>query len=168
MSNQEGNTGLNSVSSSLAELFRRDLRRLENQISAFSDENALWRTIPGITNSAGNLVLHLEGNLREYIGRQLGRVSYSRQRPLEFSNKGIAKAELVARIQALQESIPAVLTSLTQEQLAAEYPELVLEKPLSTHAFLIHLYGHLNWHLGQVDYLRRILTEDGAIAAVTL
>ena len=44
-----------------------------------------------------------------------------------------------------------------------EYPEVVLEKALSTHAFLIHLYGHLNWHLGKIDSLRRALSGGEAI-----
>jgi hypothetical protein len=117
-----------------------------------------------VTNSAGNLLLHLEGNLREYIGRQLGEISYSRNRPLEFSASGISRSELSSRVMDLAERIPAVIVGLSSEQMARQYPEVVLAGPLSTSEFLIHLYGHLNWHLGQVDYLRRILTGERALA----
>jgi hypothetical protein len=151
------------LASDLAVLFRRDLRRLAQQITGFSDEAALWRTPAGITNSAGNLTLHIEGNLREYIGRQLGAASYARDRPTEFSARGISRDELLARVESLLQTIPAALEQLTGQQLEEEYPEVVLEKPMRTQQFLIHLYGHLNWHVGQIDSIRRILTGKGAI-----
>jgi Protein of unknown function (DUF1572) len=120
----------------------------------------LWQTIPGITNSAGNLVLHLEGNLREYIGRQLGGQAYDRDRPLEFATKGTTKEDLVARVSRLRDSIPPIVAALSREQMQQEYPEAVLGKPL-TGTFVIHLCRHLNWHFGQIDYLRRALSGDG-------
>jgi hypothetical protein len=153
---------------SLADLYRRDLSRLKQQIEAFRSDEMLWRTLPGISNSAGTLVLHLEGNLREYIGRQLGQVSYVRNRPLEFTANSIEKSELLRRITELSVLIPSTIESLPQEAMEREYPEAVLGRALTTGAFLIHLYGHLNWHLGQLDYLRRILSGEGAIASAQL
>jgi uncharacterized damage-inducible protein DinB len=152
-----------SVTKDLAELFRRDLSKLNREITAFPDDETLWRTLPGITNAAGNLALHLEGNLRDFIGRQLGNLPYTRARDLEFSQKGISRDELAARMAELQRTIPAVVEGLSSERMEVEYPQTVFEKPMSTRHFLIHLYGHLNWHLGQIDYVRRILTGDGAI-----
>ena len=152
-----------TMTSDLAALFRRDLTRLGQQIEAFPIDDLLWRAPPHFTNPPGNLVLHIEGNLREYVGRQLGNVPYARNRPLEFSAKGVSKGELVARVAELRQLIPAVIAELTPEQLEKEYPEIVLDAPMSTRAFLIHLYGHLNWHLGQIDSLRRALTGNGAI-----
>ena len=152
-----------SLATNLALLFRRDLSRLMQQIDAFPNDETLWRQLPGITNSAGNLVLHIEGNLREYIGRQLGNLSYDRIRPLEFSSKGLPRQELSARIAELKETIPSIVGELSSEQMQMDYPEVVLEKPLSTQEFLIHLYGHLNYHLGQVDYVRRALSGTGAL-----
>jgi hypothetical protein len=146
-----------------ARQLRRDLLRLHQQIVAFPDDATLWQVLPGVTNSAGNLILHLEGNLREYIGRQLGGIPYRRNRPLEFSTSGISRSELSSRVISLVESIPVVIERLSLEEMARQYPEVVLAGPLSTSEFLIHLYGHLNWHLGQVDYLRRILTGQGAL-----
>ena len=152
----------------LADLFRRDLSRWIQQIEAFPSDEMLWRTPPGIANPAGNLVLHIEGNLREYIGRQLGEIGYDRNRPLEFTAKGNQREDLVGRLEELRRLIPQVIASLSVEGMEKEYPEVVLEKPLATHAFLIHLYGHLNWHLGQVDYLRRTLSGDRPAARAGL
>ena len=147
----------------LARLLRRDLTRLIQQIDAFPDDETLWRQLPGIANSAGNLTLHIEGNLREYVGRQIGGLPYERMRHLEFSSRGLPREELKARIAALKDEIPSIVGALSSEQMQSEYPERVLEIPLSTGEFLIHLCGHLNWHLGQIDYLRRALSGNGAI-----
>jgi hypothetical protein len=151
------------MTNDLAALFRRDLTRLGQQVEAFSNDELLWQKPPQFTNPPGNLVLHLEGNLREYVGRQLGNVPYTRNRPLEFSAKGVSQRDLVSRVAELRQMIPTVIEGLTPEQMEKQHPEVVLEVPMSTAAFLIHLYGHLNWHLGQIDSLRRALTGDGAI-----
>src|SRR5262250_2462506 len=78
----------------------------------------------------------------------------------EFSSKAGSRAELSTRLAKLRESIPAVIEGLNTDELEKEYPQIVLDRPMSTGEFLIHLYGHLNWHLGQVDYLRRLLTPQ--------
>ena len=148
----------------LAALFSRDLTRLIQELEAFPSDEALWRRAPGVNNSAGNLVLHLEGNLREYIGRQLGQVGYSRARDREFALDGLSRDELVRRMGQVKELVVTVVSGLSDADLLAIYPEQVLEAALSSHDFLVHLHGHLNFHLGQIDYLRRILTEGSAVA----
>lgn len=152
-----------TMNRALAPLFRRDLTRLGQQIEAFPSDDLLWQTPPHFTNPPGNLVLHLEGNLREYVGRQLGNMPYARDRPLEFSTRGVSKQELIARVAELRQLIPSIIEKLSTEQMEKDHPEVVLEVAMSTAAFLIHLYGHLNWHLGQIDSLRRALTGGGAI-----
>jgi uncharacterized damage-inducible protein DinB len=149
-----------SIAKDLAALFRRDLSRLMQQIEAFPDDETLWQTVPGVSNSAGNLALHLEGNLREYIGRQLGHVPYSRERPLEFSSNGIRKEEISIRLAELRRVIPPIIEGLSSQQMEMEYPEVVLDTAMSTQQFLMHLYGHLNWHLGQIYYLRCAIAAD--------
>lgn len=151
------------LASELAALFVRDISRLIQELHAFPDTNALWRTAPGVSNAAGTLALHLEGNLREYIGRQLGGIEFTRDRPKEFSARGVAQSELIERLEAVCSTIPRVIAGLTEEQLNARYPEQVLGQPMTTRQFLVHLAGHLNYHLGQVDYLRRFVTGNGAI-----
>ena len=151
------------MSKELAALFARDIERLMQELRAFPDTESIWKTAPGVSNAAGTLALHLEGNLREYIGRQLGQIAYTRDRPREFSARGLARDEVIARLEAVKASIPAVIAALSNEQMGATYPENVLKTPLSTLQFLMHLLGHLNYHLGQVDYLRRFVTGNAAI-----
>ncbi len=151
-----------SITNELAALFSRDLAKFSKQIESFPSDELLWQTLPGVINSAGNLALHIEGNLSEFVGRQLGGLPYQRNRDLEFSSKEGSRAELAARLEKLRESIPAIIEALKADQLEEEYPQVVLDRPMSIGEFLIHLYGHLNWHLGQVDYLRRLLIKDGA------
>jgi hypothetical protein len=156
------------LSIELAALFSRDLMRLIEELSAFPDAASLWQTAPGVTNAAGTLALHLEGNLREYVGRQLGSVDYARDRPLEFSRRGVEQQDLVTRIEAVRVLVPRVIGALSEQQLAAIYPEQVLSVPITTRQFLIHLNGHLNYHLGQIDYLRRFVTNNGALKLANL
>ena len=147
----------------LAALFERDLKKVGLQIKAFVDEGQLWVTAPGVTNSAGTLILHLEGNLREYIGRQLGGIAYVRDRPQEFNKRFVPATELLQGMEGVAEMVPRVIKALDAAQLQATYPQEVFGAAMSTGYFLVHLHGHLNYHLGQIDYLRRILTKDGAL-----
>lgn len=156
------------LSAELAALYTRDLTRLVQELEAFPDTDTLWQTRAGITNSAGNLALHLEGNLREFIGRLLGQLDYTRDRPREFSDSGIEKSDLVARLSAVRDEIPPVIAGLSAEQLEAAYPQLYSGMTLPTQQMLIHLEGHLSYHLGQIDYLRRLLTGEGAISLAEL
>ena len=146
-----------STSKELPPLFRRDLAKLIQHLESFPNDDSLWQFLPGVSNAAGNLALHIQGNLREYVGRQLGQLPYVRNRPLEFSSRGLSRSEVCAQLTELMDTIPMVIENLSEEQLEMQYPEVVLERATSTREFLIHLYGHLNWHLGQVNYLRRIL-----------
>jgi len=151
----------------LAAIFRRDITKLMQQVEAFPDA-LLWEVTGGVTNPAGNLVLHLEGNLRHYIGWQLGKVEYQRRRDEEFGNRDVTAAEVLQRLEPVKEMVPRIVAALTGEDLSATYPENVLGGGLSTRQFLVHLIGHLNYHLGQIDYLRRVLTGKGSISYVAL
>ncbi len=153
-----------SISTDFAALFTRDLARLARQLDAFDDAH-LWQVMPGVTNAAGNLMLHLNGNLRTYIGLRIGDVPYIRDRPREFGATNVPKAEIAADLAGLATLIPQVLAAVTPERWDELFPENVLGTPLSNRHFVIHLYGHLNYHLGQIDYLRRVLSGDGALTA---
>ncbi|MBJ6111861.1 DinB family protein [Hymenobacter sp. BT523] len=141
----------------LRTLFARDLDKLRQEIEAYQTEAALWRTAPGISNSAGNLCLHLMGNLNTYIGAELGRTGYVRNRELEFSQQGVPRAELVARIDATRAVVAAALARLSDEQLHQQYPVVVFESEMTTGYFLVHLATHLAYHLGQINYHRRLV-----------
>ncbi|MDP3719351.1 MAG: DUF664 domain-containing protein [Acidobacteriota bacterium] len=156
------------LSQELSDLYARDLTRLIQQLNAFPDTATLWQTRAGITNSAGNLALHLEGNLREFIGRLMGKLDYQRDRPREFSDSGIEKTELVTRLTAVRDEIPPVIAGMTADELDADFPQVYAGRTLPNRQMLIHLEGHLSYHLGQIDYLRRVLTGDGAITLADL
>jgi len=152
-----------AISDELAALFHRDLTRLAQQLPAFTGQDVLWQCAPGITNSAGNLCLHVEGNLREFVGRLIGGLSYHRTRDQEFAANGVPLAELAARVEDLRSMVPSVISQLSDAQMQARVPGDPLGSPVSTQQFLIHLHGHLNYHLGQIDYLRRMLTRGPAV-----
>lgn len=153
---------MSTPSSELAALYRRDLARLVRQLDALDDAR-LWQVLPGVTNSAGNLLLHLNGNLREFVGRQIGGVPYVRDRPREFSATNVPRAEMTAALTELATLIPGVIERVAEARWDDTFPENVLGEPLTNRQFVVHLYGHLNYHLGQIDYLRRVLTGEGAL-----
>jgi len=138
-------------------LFRRDLERLRQEIDLYKSEAVIWYTEQGIANSAGNLCLHLVGNLNTYLGAELGKTGYIRQRELEFSLKGLSKASLLEKIDDTMVVVDNALDMLTEAQLDEEYPLLVFDEKTSTGYFLVHLTTHLTYHLGQINYHRRLL-----------
>jgi uncharacterized damage-inducible protein DinB len=142
----------------LKTLFNRDLDKLKDEIDLYQNENEIWYIEKGIANSAGNLCLHLIGNLNAYIGAELGKTNYIRNRSLEFSLKDIPKAELIKKIEETKAVVNSALSSVTDEMLQNEYPLLVFETKMTTEFFLIHLATHLAYHLGQINYHRRLLT----------
>ncbi len=152
-----------TIAGGLAALFSRDLTRLIQELQAFPSDESVWQHAAGVKNSAGNLALHLEGNLREYIGRQLGSVAYNRARDREFTLNGFSRDHMVQRMEQVKELVAKVVAQLSDDDLAAAFPERVLDTTLSSHDYLVHLHGHLNFHLGQIDYLRRILTEGSTV-----
>ncbi|WP_343614254.1 DinB family protein [Flavobacterium sp.] len=145
------------VIESLKTLFNRDLNKLKIEIESYENENAIWVIDKNISNSAGNLCLHLMGNINTYIGARLGNTGYIRNRPLEFLLKDIPRAELISKIENTISMVNEVFDSLTETDLEAIYPEIVFEKEMTTGFFLIHLATHLSYHLGQINYHRRLL-----------
>lgn len=144
----------------LKTIFNRDLTKLRSEIASYKQEANLWKIEKDIANSAGNLCLHLVGNLNTYIGAILGNSGYIRNRDLEFSAKDIAKDELLQKIDETTKVVERVLDTLTEEQLKAEYPQLVLAEKTTTEFFLVHLATHLTYHLGQVNYHRRLIDSE--------
>lgn len=144
----------------LKTLFERDLNRLQNEIKLYKNEKNLWIVDKHIANSAGNICLHIIGNLNGYIGAEIGNTNYVRNRPIEFTLKDISKAELIDNIEKTKMVIAAVLDKLTTEHLEKEYPILVFEYKTSTGYLLIHLTTHPTYHLGQINYHRRLLDVD--------
>ena len=150
-------------------LLTRELEAFAREVELFPDDESLWKTLPGVTNSAGNLALHVCGNLQHFVGGVLGGTGYVRDRPLEFGARA-GRREDVAR--SLRETIPVVAAALgrvPEGALAAPYPEPHDGVQLPCGRFLLHICIHLAFHLGQAGYLRRALTGDArASGAVSL
>jgi len=142
---------------SLRSLYNRDLNKLKTEIESYQNEDVIWKTDKNISNSAGNLCLHLVGNLNTYFGAELGKTGYIRHRELEFSLKDIPKADLIEKISATIITVDDVLSQLTSEDLEKEYSLIIFEEKMTTGYFLIHLITHLDYHLGQINYHRRLL-----------
>lgn len=140
----------------LQQLFARDLNKLANEIGQFSEQD-LWKIKGGVKNSAGNLCLHLVGNLNTYIGKNLGNTGYIRNRDAEFNDKNHPKGQLLSSIEQTKRMVDEVLVKTSDTDLQKRYPEDVLGYEMTTGFFLIHLFGHLSYHLGQINYLRRVL-----------
>lgn len=147
------------LTETLIQLYERDLERLKSEIGQYTDEADLWKTSGDITNSGGNLTLHLIGNLKHFIGAVLGGSGFVRDRDAEFSSGAVDRGILLTQIDATVEVVKSTLTKLTDEDLAKTYPIEVFGHPMTTEFFLIHLTTHLNYHLGQINYHRRFLSE---------
>lgn len=143
---------------SLKLIFERDLNILKTELEAYQDEARIWETKGSITNCAGNLFLHLCGNLKHFIGAVLGDTGYIRERDREFGDKNVPKADIATNIDETKEAVLTTLEKLDPSKLEEDFPINVFQgKPINTHVFLIHLSGHLTYHLGQINYHRRIL-----------
>jgi uncharacterized damage-inducible protein DinB len=154
-------------SADLKTIMARELRALAREVQAYPDDASVWRTFPGIANSAGTLVLHLAGNIQYYIGTRLGGDRYVRDRQAEFARRDVPRGELVAEIERAIAALERALPKVSEEAMAADFPEPVGGKTLRTGEFLLHLATHLSWHLGQLDYHRRMVTgESGKIGAI--
>ncbi|MEN5231615.1 DUF1572 family protein [Sphingobacterium faecium] len=143
----------------LKTLFNRDLNKLITEVKQYKSEADIWKINGLINNSAGNLCLHLVGNLNTYIGKELGKTGYLRNRESEFSSKDIPRLELIQMVENTIEMINQTLDHFDENLLDAEYPILVLDNKTSTEFFLVHLTTHLAYHLGQVNYHRRLLEK---------
>jgi uncharacterized damage-inducible protein DinB len=141
----------------LRTLFQRELVKLKGEIIAYQDETRLWVIDKGISNSAGNLSLHLIGNLNTYIGKELGGTNYVRNREMEFSQKNIPRTELLQKIDDTMLVVDNALDKITSRQLDEEYPAPVFDYKMTTCFFLVHLIAHLSYHIGQINYHRRLL-----------
>ena len=143
-----------------SELYDRELLKLKDEVKNFKNEANIWRKSDGVTNSAGTLVLHLVGNLNLTIGTHLGGTGYVRNREQEFSLTGVSQQKLIADIERLIEVVKNSLKNTSPEKLSEQYPlEIVGQK--STTFYLMFFFGHLTYHLGQINYLRRVLEANG-------
>ena len=142
----------------VAAILDRDLQTLAREVMAYPDERSLWATPPGIPNSAGTLALHLAGNIRHYLGAQLGGTGYVRDRTAEFAARDVPRATILAQIEETRAAVRAAAARTREERLSEDFPEVVGGLRVATGEYLIHLVSHFAYHLGQLDYHRRVVT----------
>lgn len=148
------------LTSDIQTILNRDLFRWREEINGYQNEADLWELLPGTLNSAGNLTLHIVGNLRHFIGSVLGNSGYIRQRDLEFSQKNISLEDLNNLIDLAVKEVNVALTQLDPARLQDEFPKEVSGQKRDTAFVLLHLQGHLSYHLGQVNYHRRYFNSE--------
>jgi len=140
-------------------LFQRDIQRLYDEVDAYQKEENLWILEGSINNTAGNLAMHLAGNLQHFIGHLLGGSDYKRQRDREFGDKNVPKNELLKSIKNAEQAVDHALENIDTATLEESFPQQVFKTHYTTAQMLIHLQGHLNYHLGQINYHRRLLDK---------
>jgi hypothetical protein len=148
------------ITDTIRTLLLRELRALRREIEAYPDESLIWATRTGITNAAGNLALHLCGNLQHFIGARLGNTGYVRNRDAEFARRNVSRVEILAEIDAATAAVQLGLDRINDDDLNQQYPESILNTTVTTGVWLMHLVAHLGYHLGQIDYHRRMVTGD--------
>jgi len=141
----------------LADFYERDIRKLIEEVNSFKNEEDLWKTAGSVKNSSGNLVLHIIGGMNYLIGTTLAKTGYVRNRDQEFIIKGVERTVLVSQLDELILMINKTLNNLSPEDMEAEFP-IFFDKPKTSVSYVLtQLLLHLNYHLGQVNYLRRVL-----------
>jgi uncharacterized damage-inducible protein DinB len=138
----------------------RDLQALAREVSAYPDDAAVWQVPEGAVNSAGTLVLHLTGNIQHFLGARLAGTGFVRDRPAEFSARGVPRSALLRQIEAARVAVKAAAETVTDESVEGDYPEVVGGMRVIAGEYLIHLVSHFGYHLGQVDYHRRLVSRD--------
>lgn len=146
------------IQSSVSELLLRDISKIQEELLLYRNEGDIWKTPEGISNSAGNLALHVAGNLQHFIGAVLGGSGYVRQRELEFSRKDVPVQEVVNGLEKAKEAVSISMEKLSDSALTEPFPIVVFREGMTTATFLIHLVSHTDYHLGQINYHRRLLT----------
>jgi uncharacterized damage-inducible protein DinB len=143
----------------ILEMLERDTRKVIDEVMLYKNEEDIWKVVPGINNSAGNLCLHLAGNLNHFIGAVLGKTGYIRNRDSEFTLKGVARTDMVAGVESVIKVIHDTFKNMTDADLSKDFPVDKHGQQVTTAYMLLHLLTHLNYHLGQINYHRRMIED---------
>ncbi len=138
------------------EIFERDLNKLIKEINSYENEENLWIKTEDIPNSAGNLCLHLIGNLNHYIGATLGDSGYQRKRDEEFSTENVSRNELIERVKNTIEVVKNTINNLSDDDFEKIYPLQNAGESTKTNLEILKILTHFSYHLGQINYHRRL------------
>ena len=145
-------------------LLVRELEGFRREVALFPTDELLWRGAPGVTNPAGNLALHVAGNLQHFVGASIGGMRYVRNRDAEFSTRSGTRGHVDLELQAAIGAVTTTLAGLDDAALLQPMPGAPNAMVVRTGMFLLHLVAHTAFHLGQAGYLRRLLTGDATSA----
>ncbi len=148
------------LTSDVARLLVREIDAFRREVELFPDDEAVWTVLPGVTNSAGTLALHVAGNLQHFVGAVLGVTPYVRDREREFQARGLTRAEVVRELEAARDAVSTTLGSIDPARMPHSYPAAPDGITARTDIFLLHLLAHAAFHLGQAGYIRRVVTGD--------
>jgi hypothetical protein len=142
----------------------RDIAGVERELELYPDDASVWRTVTGLPNPAGNLLLHLTGNLQHFFGAALGNTGYVRDREAEFTRKDVPRSELSKELENARRAVLAAFNHLTEQKLDETHPVKITDTAFSNRLAVLQLITHLAYHLGQIDYHRRMVTGNTASA----
>lgn len=143
----------------LIQIYANDIQRVIREVNLYNSEEDLWKLEEGITNSGGNLALHLIGNINHYFGANLGNTGYNRERDLEFSDKNISRVVIIEKLEDTIKVLKDTLNNLSNEDFHKDYPEKLGDEPQKTISVIIYMLSHFNYHLGQINYHRRLISK---------
>ncbi|MGK0365309.1 MAG: putative damage-inducible protein DinB [Saprospiraceae bacterium] len=131
-------------------LFEESIPRIEKCMDLLT-EDEIWYKPNANSNSVGNIVLHLCGNVRQWIGTGLGKLPTVRQRDEEFSTKGgLTKKEILEKLKQLQKMSEDVLSKVTPKDLLAVHNVQVYQE--TGLSILVHVTEHFSYHVGQITF----------------
>jgi Protein of unknown function (DUF1572) len=161
---EEKNMAILGLLEDLKVLYLREIATLERELDLYPDDASLWKELPGLPNPAGNLVLHLAGSLQHFFGATLGNTGYQQNREAEFSTRNVSRSDLKQELSSARQGVIAAFEHLTEDSLTQVFPVQFADAPFSIRLTLLQFLGHLAYHLGQVDYHRRVVTGNRASA----
>ncbi len=142
----------------------RDIASMERELELYPDDSSVWKNVAGLPNPAGNLILHVSGSLQHFFGATLGDTGYVRNRDAEFTNRDVPRSELRKELAGARQGVLAAFERLTEERLEQPFPVRITDTELSTRLTILQLVTHVAYHLGQLDYHRRMVTGNPASA----
>lgn len=140
------------------ELYSKHLKQLKEEIAAYKNENDLWKLSGDIKNTPGNLAIHMCGNLKFNFGTVLLNNGYVRDRDSEFARKNVPRNEIIKEIDSTIEVVTASLDNLTPKDLNKPFPSDIYGDEGTIGDIILRLAFHFAYHLGQINYHRRIMT----------
>ena len=150
---------MNPSIKALHNLYERNLNKVLEELKSYNKGENLYKINGEITNSRADVTLHICGNLRHFMGAMISGSGYIRQRNDEFGLKNVKKSKMVYGIKQTKKLVLASLKEMREDKLEEIYSINVFGKEMTTQFFLIHLYGHLNYDLGQINYQHRLLDK---------